>query len=71
MRDGRTNRQTNLLVPPQGPRGQGKKSFAVAHPIHVSNSHTKFSWISPNGLGDSVTVGQTKGIAISQSLFFH
>ena len=35
-------------------------SSAVAHPIHVSNSHTKFGWISSNGLGgDSVTDGRT------------
>ena len=46
----------DLLAPPQGPRGRGQKKCAVAHPIHVSNSHTKFGWISYNGLGgDSVT----------------
>ena len=27
------------LVPPQGPGG-GAKNYAVAHPIHVSNSHS-------------------------------
>ena len=44
-----------LLTPPQGPRGRGQKQFAVARPIHVSNSHTKFGWISSNGLGiDSI-----------------
>ena len=31
-------------------------------PIHVSNSHTKFGWISSNGLGgDSVTDGWRDG----------
>ena len=53
----------DLLTPPQGPRGRAKKS-AVAQPIHVSNSHTKFGWISSNGLGgDSVTDGQREAIA--------
>ena len=53
----------DLLAPPQGPRGRGqKKKSAVAHPIHVSNSHTKFGWISSNGLGgDSVTDRRTDG----------
>ena len=52
----------DLLAPPQGPRGQGQKKCAVAHPIHVSNSHTKFGWILSNGLGgDSVTDGRTDG----------
>ena len=27
----------------------------------MSNSHTKFGWISSNGLGDSITDGQTDG----------
>ena len=51
----------DLLAPPQGPRGRGKKKkSAVAHPIHVSNTHTKFGCISSNGLGgDSVTDGRT------------
>ena len=50
----------DLFAPPQGPRGRGQKKCAVAHPIHVSNSHTKFGWISSNGLGgDSVTDGRT------------
>ena len=50
----------DLLSPPQGPRGRGQKKSAVARPIHVSNSHTKFGWISSNGLGrDSVTDGRT------------
>ena len=48
----------DLLAPP---KGRGKKC-AVAGPIHVSNSHTKFGWISSNGLGgDSVTAGPTDG----------
>ena len=51
----------DLLAPPQGPRGRGQKKFAVAHPIHVSNSHIKFGWISFNGLGgDSVTDGRRR-----------
>ena len=50
----------DLLAPPQGPRGRGQKKCAVARPIHVSNPHTKFGWISVNGLGgDSVTDGRT------------
>ena len=60
----------DLLAPPQGPRGRGKKKCAVAHPIHVNNPHTKFGWILPNGLGgDSVMEGQTEAIAISPTLF--
>ena len=52
----------DLLAPPQGPRGRGLKKCAIAHPIHVSNSHTKFGWISSNGLGgDSLTDGRTDG----------
>ena len=40
---------------PRAPGG-GAKKIAVARPIHVSNSHTKFGWISSNGLGgDSIT----------------
>ena len=51
----------DLLAPPQGPRGRGQKKYAVAHPIHVSNSHSKFGWISSNGLGgDSVTDGRRR-----------
>ena len=39
-----------------------KKNFAVARPIHVSNSHTKFGWISSNSLGgDSITDRRTDG----------
>ena len=41
------------------PGGGAKKKCVVACPI-VSNSHTKFGWISSIGLGgDSVTDGQT------------
>ena len=48
------------------PQGAGRNKCAVVHPIHVSNSHTKFGWTSSNGLGgDSVTVGRTEAIAIS------
>ena len=52
----------DLLAPYQGPRGRGQKKCVVARPIHVSNTHTKFGWISSNGLGeDSVTDGRTDG----------
>ena len=37
---------------PRALRGQGQKKIDVACPIHVSNSHTKFGWISSNGLGE-------------------
>ena len=48
--------------PSPGPQGAGPKKCAVAHPFHVSNSHTKFGWISSNGLGgDSVTDRRTGG----------
>ena len=58
----------DLLAPHQGPRGWGKKKCAVVRPIHMSNSHIKFGWISSNGLGgDSVTDGGD--IARSQTLF--
>ena len=50
------------LAPPQGPRERGQKKCAVAHPIYVSNSHTKFGWTSSNGLGgESVTDRRTDG----------
>ena len=50
----------DLLAPPPGPRGRGPKKCAIAYLIHVTNSHTKFGWISSNGLGgDSVTDGRT------------
>ena len=68
----------DLLTPPQGPRGPDQKKFDVARPIYVSNSHTKFGWISSNGLGedsitdrrtDGQTDERTKAITISPSLF--
>ena len=44
-----------------GGGGGGQKKSAFAHPIHESNSHTKFGWISSNGLGgDSVTDGRRR-----------
>ena len=63
----------DILAPPQGCRGQGQTKPVFACPIHVSSSHTKFGWISSNGLGgDSVTEeqtdGQTEAVAISPSL---
>ena len=56
----------DLLTLPQDPRGQGQKKFDVARPIYVGNSHTKFGYISSNGLGgDSImdrrTYRQTDG----------
>ena len=49
----------DLLVPPQV---VGPKNCAVACPIHVSNSHTKFGWISSHDLGgDIVMDGRTDG----------
>ena len=58
------------FLPLPGPRGRGQKKFDVARLIHVSNSHTKFGWISSNGLGgDSVTDRRTEAITISPSLF--
>ena len=48
--------------------GQGKKS-AVSRPIHVSNSHNKFGWISSNGLGgDSIKDRYTPGKRQSKTL---
>ena len=53
---------------PRAPGGGAKKKCAVARLIHVTNSHTKFGWISSNGLGgDSVTDGQTEAIAITDA----
>ena len=47
---------------PRAPGGGAQKKFDVALPIHVSNSHTKFDWISSNGLGgDSITDRRTDG----------
>ena len=58
----------DLLAPPH--EAGLKKTCAVAGPIHVSNSHTKFGWISANGLGgDSGTDERTEAIAISPTLF--
>ena len=59
---------------PRAPGGGAKKKFDVARPIHVSNSQTKFGWISSNGLGgDSITDRRTdrrtEAITISPSLF--
>ena len=52
----------DLLAPPQGTKGGGAKTkCAVARPINVSNSHTKFGWISSNFLGgDRVTDGRRR-----------
>ena len=48
--------------PSPASQGVGHIFFAVAHPTHVSISHTKFSSISSNGLGgDSVIVRRTDG----------
>ena len=50
------------LLAPFDPGGGAKKKCAVARPINVSNTHTKFGWISSNGLGgDSVTDRRTDG----------
>ena len=59
---------------PRASGGGAKKQFDVARPIHVSNSHTKFRWISSNALGgDSITDRRTdewtEAITISPSLF--
>ena len=49
----------DCLTPTQSPRGVAKFCFAVSHPIHVSNSHTKFGWISSYGVGgEGITIGQ-------------
>ena len=57
--DNQTDRQTFLFLP-RAPWG-GKNNCCYT-PLHVSNSHTKFGWISANGLeGDSVTVGRMEG----------
>ena len=58
---------------PRAPGGGAKKKYVARH-IHVSNSRTKFGWISSNGLGgDSITDGRTDGrteaITTSPSLF--
>ena len=68
----------DLLAPPQAP-GSGAKKCVVARPIHVSNSHTKFGWISSDGLGgdrvtdrrkDGQTEGRTDGGDCNISTFF-
>ena len=53
----------DLLTPPLCPSGRDLNIFfAVERPIYVSNSHTKFDWISSYGLGgDSITDRQTDG----------
>ena len=59
-----------LLTPLKGPRGGGAIVIAVARSIYVSVAHTRFGWISSNGLGeDSITDGRTEAITISSSLF--
>ena len=64
--DGWMDRQTFWPLP----RGGAKRIVLLHAPIHVSNLHTKFGWISSSGLGgDSVTVGRTEVIAIFPSLF--
>ena len=45
----------DLFCPSPGPQVVGPKICAVARPILVSYSHTKFGWIWSNGLGDSMT----------------
>ena len=46
--------------PSPGTQGARPKTCVVARPIHMSNSHTKFGWISSNGLGwDIVMDGRT------------
>ena len=42
----------DLLTPHQATGGGGGKKSTVAHPIFVSNLHTKFGWILSNGLGE-------------------
>ena len=56
--------------PSPGPQGAEQQKSAVACPIYVSNSHTKFGWISSNGLGDSVTDGRTDGDCNIPDAFF-
>ena len=62
----------HLLTP--GPQGWVHKC-AIACPIHVSNSLTKFGWVSSDGVwGDSITYGWMdewmETITISPSLFW-
>ena len=53
----------DLLAPPQGPRGRGQKKMCRCTPHSCEqHTHTKFGWISSNGLGgDSVTDRRTDG----------
>ena len=47
---------------PRAPGGGGKNKFAFACPLYVSNSHTKFGWISSIGSGgESITDKRTDG----------
>ena len=51
----------DLFIPPKDP-WKGGKTNTVVCPIHVSNSHTKYCWISSNGLGgDSIMDRRTAG----------
>ena len=61
--DGRTGGQKYIpFSPSPGPKNSETNNCAVDYPTHVSNSHTKFGWISSNGLGeDSMDVEQTNG----------
>ena len=52
----------------EGPRRRGQNKCAATRPIHASNSHTKYGWVSSNVLGgDSITDIQTNGWAFSQT----
>ena len=51
-------------------QGVGPKLLLLLRPIYVSNSHTKFGWMSSNGKGgdgimDRQTDGWTEAIKIS------
>ena len=53
----------DLFGPRNGSRGRDQICYAVAHPIHASNSHTKFGLMSSNGFGgDSIKVGRMNRI---------
>ena len=65
--DRQMDRQT--FWPLSRAQGGWAKNCAVAHPNHVNNSYTKFGWILPNALGDSMAVGRAEAIAISPALF--
>ena len=65
--DGRTDKPFGPSPEPEAGR---RKKNVVTHPIHMSNSRSKFCWISSYGLGgDSVTVGRAEAIAIPPPLF--